>query len=86
MSSDKYQHQYAQAAHFHTDAYVNTSGWMNVEGTVGKGYGDRIIASNYSDFIQLPDERTSTYRHAPVLFHYVLCTNALLLHFVCDIE
>jgi len=41
------------------EKHVMVDGWMNPEGVVGNGYGDRYITREGSQTVEIPDERTA---------------------------
>ena len=48
--------------------HVRPDGWINPEGVVGKGYGDRYITASGSRQLELPDERTARWMTIHVRF------------------
>ncbi|MHB9029719.1 MAG: alpha-L-rhamnosidase-related protein, partial [Candidatus Latescibacterota bacterium] len=49
-------------------AHVRPDGWINTEGVVGPGYGDRYITRSGAQEIELPDERTARWMAVHVRF------------------
>ena len=41
------------------EMHVDAKGWVNTEGVVGRGYGDRYVTRDGPQRIELPDERTA---------------------------
>lgn len=41
------------------EMHVHEDGWLNPEGVVGKGYGDRYISRAGPQHVEMPDERTA---------------------------
>lgn len=49
-------------------AHVKANGWIDTEGIVGKGYGDRFITRAGKQRVELPDERTARWLAVQVYF------------------
>ncbi len=49
-------------------AHVRADGWINTEGVVGPGYGDRYVTSSGGQYVELPDERTARWMALHIRF------------------
>ncbi len=49
-------------------AHVRTDGWINTEGVVGPGYGDRYVTASGGQYVELPDERTARWMALHIRF------------------
>ncbi len=49
-------------------AHVRPDGWIDTEGVVGPGYGDRYITASGAQTVELPDERTARWMAVHVRF------------------
>ena len=50
------------------DMHVALNGWINTEGVVGPGYGDRYIARSGVQAMEMPDERTARWLSLHIRF------------------